>query len=50
VAELAAADLGSVIAGYAVTVLALAGYMGTLLVRARRARARTAAIVAKRPR
>jgi hypothetical protein len=50
VADLATADLGSVIAGYAVTVLALAGYMGTLLVRARRARARTAAIVAKRSR
>jgi hypothetical protein len=50
VAELATAGLGSVVAGYAVTALALAGYMGTLLVRARRARERTAAIVAKRSR
>jgi hypothetical protein len=50
VADLATAGLGSAIAGYAVTLLALAGYLGTLLVRARRARERTAAIVAKRPR
>ena len=49
-AELATAGLGSVVAGYAVTALALAGYMGTLLIRARRARERTAAIVAKRSR
>jgi hypothetical protein len=47
-ADLATVGLGFVIAGYAVTALALAGYMGTLLVRARRARGRTAAIVAKR--
>ena len=50
VAELATAGLGSVVAGYAVTALALAGYMGTLLIRARRARERTAAILAKRSR
>ena len=49
-ADVASVDLGSVVAGYAVTVLTLAGYTGTLLIRARRARERTAAVVAKRPR
>lgn len=48
--ELARADLGYVVAGYTVTGVALAGYLGYLLTRARRARARAAAIAAKRAR
>jgi hypothetical protein len=37
-----------VIAGYAVTALALGGYVASLLVRGRRARERAAAIAARR--
>jgi hypothetical protein len=50
VAELATANLGYVVAGYVVTGMALAGYVGYLLSRARRARIRAAAIGAKRAR
>ena len=47
---LATANLGYVVAGYVLTVLALAGYVGYLFLRARRARLRTAAISARRGR
>jgi hypothetical protein len=50
VAELAATHVASVVAGYLVTGLSLAGYGGYLLMRARRARLRAAAIGAKRAR
>jgi len=50
VADLATANLGYVVAGYMVTGMALAGYVGFLLLRARRARVRAAAIAAKRAR
>jgi len=43
----AMANLGYVVAGYAVTVVALGGYVGSLFARARRARHRAAAIAAK---
>ena len=48
-AELGAApnNIGYVIAAYAVTVAALGGYLARLFARARRARARTAAIAAR---
>ncbi|HYT80605.1 MAG TPA: hypothetical protein VEQ37_15395 [Actinomycetota bacterium] len=49
-ADLATANLGYVVAGYTVTGVALAGYVGSLLWRARRARVRAAAIAAKRTR
>lgn len=49
-AEVAAASIGYVVAGYAVTAVALAGYVGYLLLRVRRARVRAAAIAAKRVR
>jgi hypothetical protein len=49
-AELAAAKLGYVVAGYTVTGAALASYVGFLLMRARRARLRAATIAAKRAR
>jgi hypothetical protein len=42
-----AANLGYVVAGYVVTVVALGGYVGSLFARARRARRRAAAIAAK---
>jgi nitrate reductase gamma subunit len=48
VAELAATHLASVVAGYLVTGLSLAGYVAYLLMRARRARLRAASIAAKR--
>ena len=41
-------NLGLVIAGYGLTALSLLGYVGTLLLRARRATARTAALAARR--
>ena len=50
VGEMAAANLGYVVAGYAVTGAALAGYVCYLLLRARRARTRAAAVAAKRAR
>jgi hypothetical protein len=50
VAELAATRVASVVAGYLVTGLSLAGYNAYLLMRARRARLRAAAIAAKRAR
>jgi len=43
----AMANLRYVVAGYAVTVVALGGYVGSLFARARRARRRAAAIAAK---
>ena len=48
-AELGAApnNIGYVIAAYAVTAGALSGYVARLFARARRARARTAAIAAR---
>lgn len=49
-ADLATANLGYVIAGYTLTAVALGGYVGHLLVRARRARVRAAAIAARRAR
>ncbi len=49
-AELATANLGYVVAGYAVTGAVLAGHVGYLFSRARRARIRAAAIGAKRAR
>ena len=39
-----------VVAGYAVTAVALGGYVAALLARARRAKARAAAIAARRDR
>jgi hypothetical protein len=42
------AEWGYVIVGYTVTALALAAYVGSLLRRARRARARAAAVAAAR--
>ncbi len=39
---------GSVVAGYAITALGLGGYFANLLYRGRRARARAAAMAAKR--
>jgi hypothetical protein len=50
VGDLAVATVGYVVAGYIVTSAALAGYVGFLLLRARRARGRAAAIAAKRAR
>jgi hypothetical protein len=50
VADLATANLGYVVAGYTVTGVALAGYVGHLFWRARRGRVRAAAIAAKRAR
>jgi hypothetical protein len=50
VGSLAVATLGYVVAGYIVTATALAGYVGFLLLRARRARSRAAAIAGKRAR
>jgi hypothetical protein len=50
VGELAFTHLGSVVAGYVIAGVSLAGYIGSLLVRARRARLRAAAIAAKRAR
>jgi hypothetical protein len=50
VGNLAVASLGYVVAGYIVTAAALAGYVGFLVLRARRARSRAAAIAAKRAR
>ena len=50
VVDLATANLGYVVAGYTVTGVTLAGYVGRLLWRARRARVRAAAIAAKRTR
>jgi hypothetical protein len=50
VGSLAAVGFGYVVAGYTVTALALAGYVGSLLIRARRARIRAGAIAAKRAR
>jgi hypothetical protein len=47
VAEVAVANVGYVVAGYAVTVAALAGYVVYLVLRAWRARARAAAFAAK---
>jgi hypothetical protein len=47
VVEVAVANVGYVVAGYAVTFVALAGYVGYLVLRARRARVRAAAIAAK---
>jgi hypothetical protein len=41
-------NLGFVVAGYALTAAALAGYVLSLIGRARRARARAAAIAARR--
>jgi hypothetical protein len=49
-ADPAGGTLGYVVAGYTVTGAALAGYVGYLLVRARRVRSRAAAIAAKRAR
>lgn len=48
--EIATANVGYVVAGYTVTGLALVAYVGSLLLRARRARVRAAAIAAKRAR
>ncbi|HEY3210043.1 MAG TPA: hypothetical protein VGL18_09680 [Actinomycetota bacterium] len=48
--EIATANIGYVVAGYTVTGLALVSYVGLLLLRARRARVRAAAIAAKRAR
>jgi hypothetical protein len=42
-------NLGLLIAGYALTGLALAAYVSALVLRARRARDRTAALAARRP-
>ena len=47
---MATTHLASVVAGYLVTGVSLAAYLGYLLVRARRARLRAAAIAAKRVR
>jgi hypothetical protein len=41
-------DLGYVVAGYTLTAAALAGYVASLLSRARRARLRAAAVAARR--
>jgi hypothetical protein len=41
-------DLGFIVAGYAITLGALAGYVGALFARARRARAQAAAVAAAR--
>ncbi len=49
-ADLAVANLGYVVAGYAVTAAALGAYASYLVIRARRARPRAAAIAAKRAR
>ena len=43
----AVANLGYVVTGYVLTVVALGGYVGSLFARARRARRRAAAIAAK---
>lgn len=40
-------NLGYVVAGYCITAAAMAAYAGNLLVRARRARVRAAAIAAR---
>ena len=48
--DLPVATVGYVVAGYIVTAAALAGYVGFLLLRGRRARDRAAAIAAKRAR
>lgn len=49
-AEVAAANIVYVMAGYVATGVALGGYVGYLLLRARRARTKTAAIAAGRAR
>jgi hypothetical protein len=41
-------DAGFVVAGYVLTLAALGGYVASLIARARRARLRAAAIVARR--
>lgn len=46
-AEVVAATLGYVVAGYVVTGASVAGYVGYLVIRARRARSRAAAIAAR---
>jgi hypothetical protein len=50
VGSLAVASVGYVVAGYIVTAAALAGYVGLLVLRARRARSRAADIAASRAR
>jgi hypothetical protein len=50
VVDLAVANIGYVVAGYAVAVAGLGAYAGYLMMRARRARLRAAAIAAKRAR
>lgn len=42
-------EWGWVAAGYAITALTLLGYVGTLLIRARRARLRSDRIAGRRP-
>jgi hypothetical protein len=41
-------DVGYVVAGYTVTGIALAAYIGSLVARARRARLRAAAVASRR--
>jgi hypothetical protein len=41
-------NVGYVVAGYLLTAAAIAGYVGGLLIRARRARDRAAAVAARR--
>jgi hypothetical protein len=41
-------NLGYVVAGYLLTAAAIAGYVGSVLLRARRARARAADVAARR--
>jgi hypothetical protein len=50
VVDFAVANIGYVVAGYAVAAAGLGGYAGYLIMRARRARLRAAAIAAKRAR
>jgi len=41
-------DLGYIVAGYALTAVVLAGYVGLLLARARRSRLRSEAVASRR--